>query len=145
MTAALNSAKFRLDSKEITIPGADLLAQGFPSVPILRGFNLEGVANRDSLSYLPQYSLPEDLPTILRGTLRYPGFSRIVDAFKKVGLLSTDKLESSIGSWGELVDACLRKRGHEVGDSDSRERALTAVLGGEDPILVRDVLDTLNE
>lgn len=145
LTAALNSAKFRLDSKDVTIPGSDLLRQGFSSVPILRGFNLEGVANRDSLSYLPQYSLPQDLPTILRGTLRYPGFSRLVDAFKRIGLLSTEKLDRRIGRWGELVDACLGKQGYEVKDGETREKALTKLLGDEDQTLVRDVLDTLNE
>ncbi|GAA5960892.1 hypothetical protein JCM3765_007527 [Sporobolomyces pararoseus] len=145
LTAALNSAKFRLDSKDVTIPGSDLLRQGFSSVPILRGFNLEGVANRDSLSYLPQYSLPQDLPTILRGTLRYPGFSRLVDAFKRIGLLSTEKLGRQIGDWGELVDACLENQGYKVKDGETREKALSELLGGEDQTLVRDVLETLNE
>ncbi|GAA6007492.1 hypothetical protein JCM11491_004182 [Sporobolomyces phaffii] len=144
LTAALNSAKFRLDSKEVQIPGADLLRQGFPSVPILRGFNLEGVANRDSLSYLPQYSLPDDLPTILRGTLRYPGFSRIVDAFKKIGLLSTETL-NPIKGWDQLVDACLERQGFEVRDAETREQALTTLLGCDDSTLPRDVLETLKD
>ncbi|GAA5911312.1 uncharacterized protein JCM6883_000050 [Sporobolomyces salmoneus] len=145
LTAALNSAQFRLDSNPISIPGPSLLQQGFSSVPILRGFNLEGIANRDSLAYLPQYDLPSDLPTILRGTLRYPGFSRLVDAFKKIGLLDVEKLERPIESWGELVDKCLGKRGFEVNDSETREQALSTLFGEEDPKLVRDVLETLNE
>jgi len=44
----------------------------------------EGYANRDSLSYRAVYDL-DDIPTIYRGTLRRPGFSRAWDAFVKLG------------------------------------------------------------
>ena len=44
----------------------------------------EGYANRDSLNYRSVYGL-EDIPTIYRGTLRRPGFSRAWDAFVKLG------------------------------------------------------------
>jgi len=81
----------------------------------------------------------------LRGTLRYPGFSRIVDAFKKIGLLSTEKLDRTLESWGELVDACLEKQGYEIVDVASREKALAALLSDADSKLPRDVLETLNE
>ncbi|KAL8291280.1 hypothetical protein RQP46_002258 [Phenoliferia psychrophenolica] len=69
LTAALNPANFRLSNSAITIPSSSLLSSSFPSVPILRGFALEGLPNRDSVKYLAEYGLPEDLPTILRGTL----------------------------------------------------------------------------
>lgn len=114
-------------------------------MPILRGFNLEGVANRDSLSYLSQYSLPDNLPTILRGTLRYPGFSRQVDAFKKIGLLSTETLPSAISSWAELVDVCLASQGFKVTNPSTREEALATLLGSDEGALSREVLETLDE
>ncbi|MEM9022539.1 MAG: saccharopine dehydrogenase C-terminal domain-containing protein, partial [Bacteroidota bacterium] len=44
----------------------------------------EGYANRDSLMYREVYGL-EDIPTIYRGTLRRPGFSRAWDVFVKLG------------------------------------------------------------
>lgn len=68
LTAALNDARFRLNSREVSIPGAKLLSQNFADVPIVNGFAFEGVANRNSLGYLKEYGLPEDLPTILRGS-----------------------------------------------------------------------------
>ncbi|GAA6063495.1 hypothetical protein JCM10212_004454 [Sporobolomyces blumeae] len=145
LTAALNSASFRLNSRNVQIPGADLLRQNFSSVPILRGFSLEGVANRDSISYLPQYSLPRDLPTILRGTLRYPGFSRLVDAYKRIGLLSTEPLAEPISSWATLVDACLHVKGFRVDDDKSRRDALNTLLGTSDASLVDDVVDSLRD
>jgi saccharopine dehydrogenase (NADP+, L-glutamate forming) len=45
----------------------------------------EGYANRDSLSYRKVYGL-EAVPTLLRGTLRYPGFCRAWDALIRLGL-----------------------------------------------------------
>lgn len=144
MTAALNAASFRLSGREVSIAGPDLLRENFPSLPLLRGLALEGVANRDSLSYLSQYRLPSDLPTILRGTLRYPGFSRVVDAFKRIGLLNTEPVAAALASPAELVDACLVAQGHAVEDSASREHALLEVLNGSQD-LVTEVLASLTE
>lgn len=45
----------------------------------------EGYANRDSLKYRELYGL-EGIPTIYRGTLRRPGFSRAWDIFVQLGL-----------------------------------------------------------
>ena len=51
----------------------------------LEGFGrIEGYANRDSLWYREVYGL-EDIPTIYRGTLRRPGFSKAWDIFVKLG------------------------------------------------------------
>ena len=44
----------------------------------------EGYANRDSLKYLGKYSL-QGIPTIYRGTLRRPGFSRAWNVFVQLG------------------------------------------------------------
>ncbi|GAA6037577.1 hypothetical protein JCM8097_006122 [Rhodosporidiobolus ruineniae] len=144
LTAALNPATFRLNSREVSISARDLLQRHFPSVPILPGFSFEGVANRDSVSYLPEYGLEDDLPTIMRGTLRYPGFSRQVDALKRIGLLATEKLKESIRGWTDLVDACLWEKGHEVVDNQSRRIALLEVLEGDEQ-LMDEVLSTLDQ
>lgn len=45
----------------------------------------EGYANRDSLKYRELYGL-EGIPTIYRGTLRRPGFSRAWDIFVQLGM-----------------------------------------------------------
>ncbi|SCV73183.1 BQ2448_7108 [Microbotryum intermedium] len=145
LTAALNSATFRLNGKDRTIAGADLLRSNFPRVPILPGFSLEGIANRDSVSYLEQYGLPKDLPTILRGTLRYPGFSRLVDGFKRLGLLSLNKLETVPVRWSGLLDAVLAESGHRaIKTRNERLEAMAKLLGG-DKKLAKDCLATLEE
>ncbi|MEJ8757399.1 saccharopine dehydrogenase family protein [Pontibacter sp. H259] len=47
--------------------------------------NFEGYANRDSLSYREPYNLL-DIPTMLRGTLRKPGYCAAWDVFVQLGL-----------------------------------------------------------
>nr|CRX79225.1 hypothetical protein ls5931a1_00038 [Leucosporidium scottii] len=145
LTAALNDARFRLNSREVLIPGAKLLSQNFAEVPIVAGFAFEGVANRNSLGYLKEYGLPEDLPTILRGTLRYPGFARTVNVFKQLGLLSLEPLDSAPARWEETTDLCLRRAGHSVTNRDSRLQAISELSGSSDVKLAEDVLSTLEE
>ncbi|KAJ3720506.1 Saccharopine dehydrogenase-domain-containing protein [Lentinula raphanica] len=53
---------------------------------------LEGIPNRDSLPYASMYGLDSPKPTqtlrtLLRGTLRYKGFSALMDRFRKQGFL----------------------------------------------------------
>ncbi len=51
----------------------------------IEGFGtFEGYANRDSLSYIDRYNL-HGTPTIYRGTLRRPGFSRAWNVFVQLG------------------------------------------------------------
>ncbi|KIJ37526.1 hypothetical protein M422DRAFT_211260 [Sphaerobolus stellatus SS14] len=91
--AALNSARFKLAGQEYNVHGKDLLQSYFPSVPLSKYLKLEGIANRDSLSYAGTYELGPigQLETILRGTLRYPGFSSLLHSFKRIGLLDTER------------------------------------------------------
>lgn len=54
-------------------------------VEVLNEGIFEAYANRDSLSYRDVYNLSE-IPTMLRGTLRRPGFSRAWDVFVQLGM-----------------------------------------------------------
>jgi saccharopine dehydrogenase-like NADP-dependent oxidoreductase len=68
----------------------------------------EGYANRDSLSYRHSYKL-ENIPTMLRGTLRMPGFCKGWNVFVKLGLTDdTYKIEASDKlTYPELLEAYL--------------------------------------
>lgn len=68
----------------------------------------EGYANRDSLSYRKMYHL-DSIPTMLRGTLRMPGFCKAWNVFVKLGLTDdTYKIESSEKlTYAELLQAFL--------------------------------------
>ncbi|KAK0445000.1 Saccharopine dehydrogenase-domain-containing protein [Desarmillaria tabescens] len=89
LTAALNSAKFKLFGEEKNITGTNLLRSHFPQVPVMPSVHLEGYANRDSLPYAASYHLGPvpKLRTLVRGTLRYPGYSERLQFFKDIGLL----------------------------------------------------------
>lgn len=52
----------------------------------LPGFNIEGFPNRDSEIYADIYNI-KDAHTILRGTIRYKGFSHAMKAILRMGLL----------------------------------------------------------
>jgi saccharopine dehydrogenase-like NADP-dependent oxidoreductase len=70
--------------------------------------NFDAYANRDSISYIEPYGL-SDISTMLRGTLRMPGYCKAWNVFVKLGLTddsykikNSDKL-----TYTELVDSFL--------------------------------------
>ncbi|PHI20215.1 saccharopine dehydrogenase [Lewinellaceae bacterium SD302] len=73
---------------------------------------MEAYANRDSLLYRSQYGLDE-IPTILRGTLRYPGYCKAWDALIQIGLTDAGFpiLDSAKITYHELMEA-LAPRGN---------------------------------
>lgn len=89
------------------MPGDRLLASSFTNVPLFVGYELEGLPNRDSLSYPSTYGLPPDLPTMLRGTLRYPGFAKGMMELRE--LLDARPFGGKRpSSWEELFDVVPR-------------------------------------
>ncbi|KAI0086800.1 Saccharopine dehydrogenase-domain-containing protein [Irpex rosettiformis] len=111
LSAALNGARFKLGGQIQEIAGKDILKEGFSDLPISDVLKLEGIANRDSLPYAETYSLGklDSLRTIVRGTLRYPGFSALMHAFKSLGLLEPT-IAISPGSWIDLTRSALEAK-----------------------------------
>jgi len=54
--------------------------------------NLEGFPNRNSVNYKELYNL-KDATKVLRGTLRYSGFSVIINFWKELGLFSKENAD----------------------------------------------------
>ena len=71
-------------------------------VTLSKEIELRGYANRDSLGYREGYRIPE-VKTLLRGTLRYPGFGKVIGAAKTMGLLSQQKFDSQPANWSQLI------------------------------------------
>ena len=135
------------------ISGENVLKHHFPDVSIPNLMKLEGIANRDSLSYAATYGVGklDDLRTILRGTLRcanyffqkyhvhvlmavhrYPGFSSLVHSFKSIGLLDSHPSSHVLPrSWSELVRLALGKRMGE--DIPADPRSLVSALSNVVP------------
>jgi len=86
--AGNNDAKYLYNGKTVYIPNETLFRNPvkyyFPKVG-----DMEVYPNRDSLSYIDLYGIPE-VKTMYRGTFRYPGWCEIMDGFKKLNLISYD-------------------------------------------------------
>lgn len=70
--------------------------------------HLEAYANRDSLSYRELYNIPH-VPTMLRGTLRYPGYCKAWHILVKLGLTDDNCIvePASDLTYKHLIDAYL--------------------------------------
>ncbi|KAG0260345.1 hypothetical protein BG011_001946 [Mortierella polycephala] len=125
LTAGMNDAKFRMHNGLHEIAGKDLMKKHFPDVPIYPGFNLEGLANRDSLSYADTYGLGpvEKLDTMFRGTLRYKGYADLMYSFNRLGLLNTENSQQNFSTWTEYMDSLLFGNG-STHDNQSRTAAI---------------------
>lgn len=92
----------------------------------------DAYANRDSLSYRAPYGL-DDIPTILRGTLRMPGYCKAWNIFVQLGLTDdTWKIkEANKLTYAQLINAFL-----PAGEGTLRKRlADFAGLPENDPAL----------
>nr|XP_018263129.1 alpha-aminoadipic semialdehyde synthase [Kwoniella dejecticola CBS 10117]OBR85287.1 alpha-aminoadipic semialdehyde synthase [Kwoniella dejecticola CBS 10117] len=104
LTAAQNDAHYKMNNEIVKIKGQDLLSKHFPQVKLWPDLQLEGLANRDSMPYAEKYGLGEvdGLRNLFRGTLRYRGFSKLLESFRQFGLLSSEPLKSVPATWEEF-------------------------------------------
>jgi len=145
LAAALNGAKFKLGGKGWEILGENILRSYFPNVPILDDIPLEGFANRDSLRYAESYRLGpvQELRTLLRGTLRYPGFADLMHSFKTLGFLETSS-QISLHDWDSFARQSLETRlGIPIKDSASAFAAISSVIPSSHVQPLLEALDWL--
>ena len=105
--AGQSTAKFLENGHPRFIPYQQLFAR--PEALAVPGYgNFEGYANRDSLSYRAPYGL-DDIPTILRGTLRRPGYCAAWHALVRLGLTddAVNLGNDEAMTWAELIEAYL--------------------------------------
>lgn len=84
LMAGRNSARYLQDGRIIEVDGRELFKHNWPIR--IGGMDLEYYPNRDALPYIELYGIPETR-TMFRGTLRYPGWCRMMDAISRLGLL----------------------------------------------------------
>ncbi|KAI9328468.1 Saccharopine dehydrogenase [Zopfochytrium polystomum] len=92
LLALRNNAKYIDGGKVVEIPGPKLMASAKP-IPIYPAFAFEGYPNRDSTGYGERYNIPES-QTVIRGTLRYQGFPRFIEALVRLGFLDDAPVEA---------------------------------------------------
>jgi len=126
--AGQGTAHYLEDNKLRCIPYNRLFESTAP-VQVAGLGELEMYPNRDSLLYRETYGL-EDIPTLLRGTLRYPGYCAAWNALVKVGLTdaSFPILASKHMSYHELMDSYAPRD-----DSGLSVKERIAKLVGETP------------
>lgn len=99
--AARNNARYKMNGEIVNIPSVDLFKD-------IRWMDIPGIGkveiypNRDSLPYQELYGIQE-AKTVLRGTIRYPGWSRIMDAVKSLDLLSFDEIDTAGKTFAGLI------------------------------------------
>ncbi|MCC7303532.1 MAG: saccharopine dehydrogenase NADP-binding domain-containing protein [Bacteroidia bacterium] len=103
--AGQGTARFRENGRIRFLPYSRLFSSA-KSVQVPDFGKFDAYANRDSLSYLPQYGI-EDVQDILRGTLRADGFCKAWDALVQLGLTddSWQLPEGKYKYWDDLLSS----------------------------------------
>jgi saccharopine dehydrogenase-like NADP-dependent oxidoreductase len=91
--AGNNDGKYLRYGKVIEVPTQDLFKNPL-KVDFTNVGMLEVYPNRDSISYIDIYGIPET-KTMMRGTFRFPGWCESIDAMKQLNLISYDKFDMS--------------------------------------------------
>jgi saccharopine dehydrogenase (NADP+, L-glutamate forming) len=95
LLASKNSAKYLKDGRVVLIPAEKLFEN--PEILAFPGLGeFEGYPNRDSVSYRETYGIGE-AETVLRGTLRYPGWCRTLTKIRELGLLDDTNVKDWTG------------------------------------------------
>ncbi|NWS98178.1 AASS protein, partial [Mionectes macconnelli] len=103
----VQSATYLKDGEIINIPAGGALLDSVTPMDFFPGLNLEAFPNRDSTKYAEPYGI-QTARTLLRGTLRYKGYSKTMGGFVKLGLINPDPypLQTSTTpplTWKELM------------------------------------------
>jgi alpha-aminoadipic semialdehyde synthase len=128
LSAATRPAKYKQEDEIIEVAG-NAIFKRTQQVEIFPSIWLEGIPNRDSLTYAEAYGI-SDASTVFRGTLRYRGFCDAVEGMVDLGLLEDAKvpeLEASAKdiTWNQVMRLLLRV---PQGDAISTEHAMEKKL-----------------
>uniref|UniRef100_A0A8C1VJ00 Aminoadipate-semialdehyde synthase n=1 Tax=Cyprinus carpio TaxID=7962 RepID=A0A8C1VJ00_CYPCA len=85
----ISPAIYLKDNQVISVPPGGALLDVTEPMDFMPGFNLEAFPNRDSTKYAEPYGI-ESARTLIRGTLRFRGFSSAMSGFVKLGLINTE-------------------------------------------------------
>lgn len=131
LLASKSSARYLRDGRIFDVPGKKLFDRpDIIEIPELGRF--EGYPNRDAMPYIDTYGIPET-ETMLRGTLRYPGWCCIMRAFNRLGLLDQKERTWPGGSRRSFIMASVG-----LTDSANSRKELEKRLGED-----RDALDRI--
>ncbi len=116
LNAGRRPAVYLRDGNTIDLHGDELHEHTW-KFPVEGLGELEAYPNRDSLKYIPLYGL-EDASTVLRSTLRYPGWCETIRALETIGMFGAQKMHMGGLTLADLFD--------RLNGNDGRERAVQA-------------------
>jgi len=99
--ASKNGAEYLKDEKKIVVESENLFKDRF-AYNISEIGALEVYANRDSISYIDIYGIPE-VKTMLRGTFRHKGWCEILDTMRELRLLREESADYSGKSYSDFL------------------------------------------
>lgn len=163
LLTTVKSATYLKDGKVIHIPAGGALLDSAIPIDFFPGFNLEGFPNRDSCSYIDLYGL-HSASTLLRGTLRFKGFSNAMTGLVKLGFINNNPcaLLSSDAppiTWKELLcnllgisattsfDLVMEAASNKMGGDKSRTEILNwlGLLSDEQVPKAESLMDALSK
>ncbi|MFQ5831895.1 MAG: saccharopine dehydrogenase C-terminal domain-containing protein [Candidatus Thorarchaeota archaeon] len=131
LLAGRNDAHFLRDGKEVRIPGPELFDNyEIMEVPGMGKF--EGYPNRDSMSFIDTYTIPET-NTILRGTFRNLGWCSILKKIADLGLLSLEERSFDGMTFADMMYELVGSK--ELGLSEAVSKTID--LKSDDPVISR--------
>ncbi|XP_028618405.1 alpha-aminoadipic semialdehyde synthase, mitochondrial [Grammomys surdaster] len=103
----MQPASYLLNGKVVNVTGGVSFLNSVTSMDYFPGLNLEGYPNRDSVKYAEIYGI-SSAHTLLRGTLRYKGYSKALSGFVKLGLINREaypalRPEANPLTWKQLL------------------------------------------
>ncbi|NTW25098.1 MAG: saccharopine dehydrogenase, partial [Lentimicrobium sp.] len=108
--AGNNDGKYLRHGQVIDVPTENLFKNPL-QVDFAKVGQLEVYPNRDSISYIDIYGIPET-KTMMRGTFRFKGWCESIDAMKQLKLISYDKFDMSGMTYAQFL-------AHQIGASDA--------------------------
>lgn len=136
LLAGRNEARYLLEGQEVVVPAEELFSH-FKLIDIPGLGVFEGYPNRNSVSYTGIYGIPE-ARTMLRGTLRYPGWCLRLKKIGELGLLDITERE-----WRAETCAGFMREFLGLGEADDLRKGVAARLKLEPDSEVIDSLDWL--
>lgn len=131
LLAGRNDAQFLRDGKEVTIPGPELF-DNYKIMEVPEMGKFEGYPNRDSLSFVDIYEIPET-KTMLRGTFRNLGWCGTLKKIADLGILDINETNLEGMTFADMMRKLVSSS-----ESDIKEAVAKYVgLSSDDSIVSR--------
>lgn len=102
-----NDARQLINGKVIKISEKNLFTNAIVDKKFHPSLNLEGYYNRDSIKYRELYNLT-NAKSVIRGLIRYKGFTFTMQCFKNLNLLSFERVDEKIRNWRDFLNKILK-------------------------------------